>query len=114
MPLGECPTEVTAGGNSNTESVLEEIQESLVMIKSLFADSARGYSAERKLDTILARLQSIDEKIDSNHAELYNALIGGLRVVYDPALAVIAKKERDQDLIRHLREAGIMKEDANV
>jgi hypothetical protein len=100
-------------GNSN-ESLLEEIQETLVEIKSLLADSARGYGAERKLDTILTRLHGIDEKIDSNHAELYNALIGGLRVVYDPSLAVIAKKERDQDLLRHLREAGIMKEDANV
>lgn len=97
-------------GNGNTESLLEEIQESLVEIKGLLGDSAR---VERKLDTILTRLHGIDEKIDSNHAELYNALIGGLRVVYDPSLAVLAKKERDQDLLRHLREAGIM-EDANV
>jgi len=97
-------------GNGNTESLLKEIQESLVEIKGLLGDSAR---VERKLDTILTRLHGIDEKIDSNHAELYNALIGGLRVVYDPSLAVLAKKERDQDLLRHLREAGIM-EDANV
>jgi len=101
-------------GNSNTESLLEEIQESLVEIKGLIADSARGYGAESKLNTILTRLHGIDEKIDRNHAELHDALIGGLRVVYDPALAVLAKKERDQDLLRHLREAGIMQEDANV
>ena len=99
-------------GNGNTERLLEEIQESLVDIKGLLGEN-RGYSLENKLSTILTRLQGIDEKIDSNHAELYNALIGGLRVVYDPSLAVLAKKERDQDLLRHLREAGIM-EDANV
>ena len=107
-------------GNGNTESLLEEIQESLVEIKGLLGDSVsnaistRGYSLENKLNTILSRLHGIDEKIDSNHAELYNALSGGLRVVYDPSLAVLAKKERDQDLLRHLQEAGIMKEDGNV
>ena len=100
-------------GDNNTESLLGEIQESLAEIKGLIRD-ARGYGVENKLNTILTRLQGIDQKIDSNHAELYNALIGGLRVVYDPALAVLARKERDQDLLLHLREAGIMEEDANV
>jgi copper chaperone CopZ len=96
-------------GNSNTESMLEDIQETLSEIKGLL--SARGYGMERRLDTWM---ETIDRKIDSNHAELYNALAGGLRLVYDPALAVTAKKQRDQDLLRHLVEAGIMKEDASV
>lgn len=100
-------------GNSNTESLLEEIQETLVEIKGLLGDSARGYGAERKLDTILAWMETIDQKIDNQHAELYNALSGGLRVVYDPSLAIVAKKERDQELLRDLVKAGIM-EDANV
>ncbi|NBV38354.1 MAG: hypothetical protein EBS00_02130 [Verrucomicrobia bacterium] len=95
------------------ESLLEEIQETLVEIKGLLSDSARGYGAERKLDTILAWMETIDQKIDNQHAELYNALSGGLRVVYDPSLAIVAKKERDQELLRDLVKAGIM-EDANV
>lgn len=123
--------------DTNTESLLEEIQESLVEIKSLLGESTRVYVVERKLDAILACVEelalmsptggiekkldsiltwisNIDQKIDSNHAEIYNALTGGLRVVYDPSLATSAKKERDQDLLRHLVEAGIIQEDANV
>lgn len=100
-------------GNSNTESLLEEIQETLVEIRSLLGDTARGYGAERKLDAILTWMETIDQKIDNQHAELYNALSGGLRVVYDPSLAIVAKKERDQELLRDLVKAGIM-EDANV
>lgn len=120
---------------TNTESLLEEVQQSLADIKSLL--STRGYGVEskldlittcvseialteplrgveKKLDSIRAWMSSIDHKIDSNHAELYNALSGGLRIVYDPSLAIVAKKERDQELFRDLVEAGIMEEDANV
>ena len=120
---------------TNTESLLEEIQESLADIKTLL--STRGYGVEskidlittcveeialmsptggieKKLDAILTWMSSIDQKIDNQHAELYNALNGGLRVVYDPSLAIVAKKERDQELFRDLVEAGIMEEDANV
>ena len=97
---------------TNTESLLEEIQESLADIKSLL--STRGYGVESKLDAILTWMSSIDQKIDNQHAELYNALSGGLRVVYDPSLASVAKKERDQELLRDLVNAGIMEEDANV
>lgn len=99
---------------TNTESLLEEIQESLVEIRSLLGNVARGYGVENKLDAITTWMSSIDQKIDNNHAELYNALSGGLRVVYDPSLAIVAKKERDQELLRDLVEAGIMQEDANV
>ena len=121
----------------NTESLLEEIQESLVEIKSLLGDSTRVYVVEKKLDSILTQVEeialmsptggiekkldsiltwisNIDQKIDNQHAELYNALSGGLRVVYDPSLAIVAKKERDQELLRHLVEAGIIQEDASV
>ena len=120
---------------TNTESLLEEVQQSLADIKSLL--STRGYGLESKLDSILTQVEeialmspahgiekkldsirawmsSIDHKIDNQHAELYNALNGGLRVVYDPSLASVAKKERDQELFRDLVEAGIMEEDANV
>lgn len=100
-------------GNSNTESLLEEIQESLLEIRSLLGNVARGYGVENKLDSITTWMRNIDQKIDNQHAELYNALSGGLRVVYDPSLAIVAKKERDQELLRDLVKAGIM-EDANV
>ena len=97
---------------TNTESLLEEIQESLLEIRSLLGNVARGYGVENKLDLITTWMSSIDQKIDNQHAEIYNALSGGLRVVYDPSL--VAKKERDQELFRDLVEAGIMQEDANV
>lgn len=104
---------VDSMSESNTESLLEEIQESLLEIRSLLGNVARGYGVENKLDSITTWMSSIDQKIDNQHAELYNALSGGLRVVYDPSLAIVAKKERDQELFRDLVKAGIM-EDANV
>lgn len=104
---------VDSMSEGNTESLLEEIQESLVDIKSLLGNSLHVYNAERKIDAILVWMGNIDQKIDTQHAEIYNALSGGLRVVYDPSLATYAKKERDQELFRDLVKAGIM-EDANV
>lgn len=100
---------VDSMSESNTESLLEEIQKSLMDIRSV-----RGYDVQQKLDAILTWISNIDQKIDSQHAELYSALRGGLRVVYDPSLAMAAEKERDQELVRDLVKAGIMQEDANV
>lgn len=105
--------------SSIVERSLEEVQESLSdatealsEIRSVLGGS--GTRVEQKLDTILTWISNIDQKIDSNHAEIYNALTGGLRVVYDPSLAISAKKERDQELLQHPVEAGIVQEDANV
>lgn len=105
---------VDSMSENNIESLLEEIQESLADIKSLLGNSLHVYNAERKIDSILVWMGNIDQKIDSQHAEIYSALSGGLRVVYDPSLAAQAEKERSQQLFRDLVEAGIAKEDANV
>lgn len=87
--------------DNDTVVLVEDIQKSL-------------YDVQQKLGAILTWISNIDQKIDSQHAELYSALRGGLRVVYDPSLAMAAEKERDQELVRDLVKAGIMQEDANV